>query len=90
MEADRMDPLRTCIACRQRAARNTLLRVVLRDGRLEIDENAVLPGRGAWVHSTAECLKLAVSRGAFSRALKASGSLDAGPLENRLETIMDN
>ena len=85
-----MDSLRTCVACRRRAARDDLLRVVLRAGRLTVDERAVLPGRGAWVHPSAECLKQAVSRGSFVRALKASGPLDASPLENRLETLMDN
>lgn len=55
-----------------------------------VDELAVLPGRGAWVHPIAKCLKQAVSRGSFARALKVSGSLDTSPLENRLETHMDN
>ena len=55
-----------------------------------VDELAVLPGRGAWVHSTTKCLKQAVSRGSFARALRVSSSLDTGPLENRLETLMDN
>lgn len=85
-----MDSLRTCVACRQRAARDVMLRVVVRDAQLVVDERALLPGRGAWVHPTAVCLKQAVSRGSFARALRASGSLDAGPLENRLETLMDN
>lgn len=85
-----MEAIRTCVACRQRAARDKLLRVVLREGRLEVDERAVLPGRGAWVHPTADCLKLSVSRGAFARALKVSGKLDTSPLENRQETLMDN
>ena len=85
-----MDSLRTCVACRQRATRDVLLRVVTREGRLLADERAVLPGRGAWIHPTAKCLKQAVSRGSFARALKVSGSLDTSPLENRLETLMDN
>ncbi|MGK0716343.1 YlxR family protein [Leucobacter sp. W1153] len=85
-----MIPVRTCVACRRKASRGELFRVVLRDGRLNFDDRAVLPGRGAWVHPTSQCLELAVSRGAFVRALKASGKPDAGPLENRLETLMDN
>ena len=85
-----MDAVRTCVACRRKASRDQLLRVVLHDGRLVPDERAVLPGRGAWVHPTSQCLELAVSRGAFVRALKASGKPDASPLENRLEKLMDN
>lgn len=84
-----MDPLRTCVACRQRAARGELLRVVLIDGQLQVDERAVLQGRGAWVHPTVKCLKQAVSRGAFARALRASGSPGVAHLENRLEKLMD-
>lgn len=89
-EAGKMDPIRTCVACRKRASRDELLRVVLQDGRLIADDRAVLPGRGAWVHPTAQCLNRAVSRGVFPRALKVSGKPDAGPLENRLKTLMDN
>ncbi|MDI6023950.1 YlxR family protein [Leucobacter sp. UT-8R-CII-1-4] len=85
-----MDPLRTCVACRQRATQDVLLRVVAHGDRLAVDDRAVMPGRGAWVHPTAVCLKQAVSRGSFARALKVSGSLDTSPLENRLETHMDN
>ncbi|WP_449277693.1 YlxR family protein [Leucobacter sp. GX24907] len=85
-----MVALRTCVACRVCAPRAELLRVVLRDGRLIADDRKVLPGRGAWVHPTAQCLERAVSRGVFSRALKVSGKPDASPLENRLKTLMDN
>ncbi|MBK0418296.1 YlxR family protein [Leucobacter sp. CSA1] len=85
-----MDSVRTCVACRRRASRADLLRVVLHEGRFIVDERAALPGRGAWVHPTAECLSKAVSRGAFSRALRVSGKPDTSPLENRLKTLMDN
>jgi predicted RNA-binding protein YlxR (DUF448 family) len=85
-----MVPVRTCVACRQRASRADLLRVVLHDGQLTADDRAVLPGRGAWVHPSAQCLDQAVTRGMLSRALRASGKPDASPLENRLKTLMDN
>ncbi|MBL5973878.1 MAG: YlxR family protein [Candidatus Leucobacter sulfamidivorax] len=85
-----MDPVRTCVGCRLRVPRGELLRVVLQDSRLTPDDRAVLPGRGAWVHPTPRCIELAVSRGAFARALRVSGKPDAGPLENRLKTLMDN
>ncbi|MGJ0204990.1 DUF448 domain-containing protein [Leucobacter sp. gxy201] len=85
-----MFKVRTCVACRKHASRADLLRVVQHDGRLIADDRAVLPGRGAWVHPTARCLEQAVARGAFSRALRVSGRLDAGPLENRLKLLMDN
>ena len=30
-----------------------------------------LPGRGAWLHRSRECLEMALQKGAFSRALRA-------------------
>ncbi|XPP26667.1 MAG: YlxR family protein [Leucobacter sp.] len=77
-----MDAVRTCVACREHAVRDELLRVVLQGDRLVVDDRAVLPGRGAWVHPTNRCLNHAVSRGAFARALRASVPIDASPLEN--------
>lgn len=72
-----MGPVRTCVGCRMRAPRATLLRVVAVDLTLVVDERAILPGRGAWVHETQECLDAALRRRAFVRALRASGPLDA-------------
>ncbi|MDD7929196.1 YlxR family protein [Microbacterium thalli] len=71
-----MDPVRTCVGCRARASRSSLLRVVARDGVLIADPAASLPGRGAWVHDTTECVDAALRRRAFGRALRLSGPLD--------------
>ena len=71
-----MDPVRTCVACRVRAPRSALVRVVVKDGALVADEKAILPGRGAWVHDTDECVETAIRRRAFGRALRVSGDLD--------------
>lgn len=79
-----MMSVRTCVGCRTRSARSTLLRVVVDRHRLVIDERAILPGRGAWVHETPECLDAALRRRAFVRALRVSGPLDTEALEKRL------
>ncbi len=71
-----MEPVRTCVACRARAPRSALVRVVVRDGALVADEKAILAGRGAWVHDTDECVETAIRRRAFGRALRVSGDLD--------------
>ena len=76
-----MEPVRTCVGCRARAPRSTLLRVVAIDSVLVPDERAILPGRGAWVHPTTECVETAIRRRAFVRALRASGPLDAQTLQ---------
>ncbi|WP_141933247.1 YlxR family protein [Microbacterium sp. SLBN-146] len=79
-----MEPVRTCVGCRARSSRSALLRVVSHDSILVIDERAILPGRGAWVHPTQECMDAAVRRRAFVRALRVSGSLDTQTIEKRL------
>ena len=81
-----MDPVRTCVGCRARASRSALIRVVVNNGELVFDEKAVLPGRGAWLHPTPECLQNALRRKAFARALRVSTALDLSTAEN-MQTI---
>ena len=72
-------PERTCVGCRDKASRSTLVRVVLVDGVVVVDEGAALPGRGAWLHREPECLERAVKRRAFARAFR-TGVADASAL----------
>ncbi|WP_434811726.1 YlxR family protein [Microbacterium sp. bgisy189] len=81
-----MEPVRTCVGCRARAPRPSLLRVVAHDGVLVPDERAVLPGRGAWVHDTESCVDAAIRRRAFGRALRVSGPLSDQALVTRTNT----
>lgn len=71
-----MEPVRTCLGCRQRDDRSALLRVVARDGQVVADVVASMPGRGAWVHPTRDCIETAIRRRAFGRALRVTGDLD--------------
>ena len=71
-----MDPVRTCVGCRTRASRTDLLRVVAESSSLVLDERKSMPGRGAWVHPTQECVDAAIKRRAFVRALRVPGPLD--------------
>ncbi|GAB3322347.1 YlxR family protein [Geodermatophilus aquaeductus] len=75
-------PVRTCVGCRNRAPVTDLLRVVLRSGTLVPDPRRRLPGRGASLHPTPECLHAAERRRAFPRALRLPGgaAVEAGPL----------
>ena len=79
-----MEPVRTCIGCRSRAPRASLLRIVAQNSHVISDDAAVLPGRGAWLHPTLECYRLAVRRRAFGRALRIRGEVDTSNVENRL------
>ena len=92
-----MDSVRTCLGCRQRASRASLVRVVARDGRIVVDTAARLPGRGAWIHPAVGCLTSALHRKAFGRALRGDQTLDIAQLlafrtvlEEQAERHMDN
>lgn len=71
--------IRTCVGCRQRADKSTLVRVVARREGTEWsvlpDVRGTLPGRGAYLHPSPECLDLAIRRRAFGRALRVEGRL---------------
>jgi predicted RNA-binding protein YlxR (DUF448 family) len=75
-----MEHVRTCIGCRTRAETSTLLRVVAQGGEVVPDPSATLPGRGAWVHPTIECVELAARRRAFGRAFRVSTALGTDAL----------
>ncbi|MBN9238187.1 MAG: YlxR family protein [Leifsonia sp.] len=75
-----MNPVRTCLGCRERADTSALLRVVASGGEIVPDPSATLPGRGAWVHPTSRCVDSAVKRRAFGRALRVAEALDTGRL----------
>ncbi|MES5817422.1 YlxR family protein [Streptomyces sp. RG80] len=78
-------PERTCVGCRQRAAKTDLLRAVAIKDECVPDPSGTLPGRGAYVHPALVCLDQAVRRRAFTRALRAPGALDVKALRRYVE-----
>ncbi|NEB02907.1 YlxR family protein [Streptomyces sp. SID13726] len=78
-------PERTCVGCRQRAAKTDLLRIVAIKDECVPDPRGTLPGRGAYVHPALVCLDQAVRRRAFTRALRAPGALDTKALRRYVE-----
>ena len=88
-----MEPIRTCVGCRQRANRAELVRVVSQNNVLSFDRERKLAGRGAWLHLSEGCLELAISRRAFVRGLKLSGQPNATGLiftKEQAETMLAN
>ena len=81
-----MEAVRTCVGCRMRAPRSSLLRAVAVGSELVLDERASMPGRGAWVHPTRECVENAIRRRAFVRALRVSGPLETQTFEEWLNS----
>ncbi|MEU8544620.1 YlxR family protein [Streptomyces sp. NPDC048717] len=81
----RVCPERTCVGCRERAAKSDLLRIVMNKDECVPDHRGTLPGRGAYVHPALHCLDLAVRRRAFPRAFKVQGPLDTEALRLQVE-----
>ena len=78
-----MEPVRTCVGCRQRTKSTELVRVVARGEILELREQS--QGRGAWLHRSKNCLKLAVERQAFVRAFRVKKQFDTAELTAQIE-----
>ena len=80
-----MEQVRTCVGCKKLGTRESLIRVVLVNAELTIDEDKKLPGRGAWLHGSKNCFDLAVNRKAFGRALKSEVSINEKVLALAIE-----
>ena len=85
-------PVRTCVGCRRRAAKNELLRVVAADSddgpEAVPDPSRSAPGRGAHLHPEPGCLELALRRRALVRALRASSGLRTETLEAYVQQLV--
>jgi predicted RNA-binding protein YlxR (DUF448 family) len=82
---------RTCVGCRQRSQRADLLRIVAKSNVLAFDPSKTMPGRGAWIHPSSDCLTQAIQRNAFGRALRLSKQIDSSGLvftKEQAETML--
>jgi predicted RNA-binding protein YlxR (DUF448 family) len=82
---------RTCVGCRHRSQRAELLRIVSKSNVLAFDHQKTMPGRGAWIHPSSDCLALAIQRNAFGRALKLKAQPDPSGLvftKEQAETML--
>lgn len=80
---------RTCIVTGAKGAPEAMLRFVLAgDGTVVPDIRRKLPGRGVWTRLSAETVRRAAAKGAFSRAFRAEAKAPAelaGAVESLLE-----
>ena len=88
-----MTVFRTCVGCRTRADKTTLVRLVAIGGSegsptwiVTPDPHGSLPGRGAHLHPDPRCLELARRRRAFGRALHVEGPLDLGLVDELVKS----
>jgi predicted RNA-binding protein YlxR (DUF448 family) len=65
---------RTCCICRSTAEKSLLVRLVVHEGALVVDDLQRLPGRGAYIHLAAECLSKMGQAQRWERALRVKGS----------------
>jgi uncharacterized protein len=85
-------PVRTCIGCRRRELAVELLRVVaVSTGNGEfavtVDTAGNLPGRGAWLHPNQQCLRAAIRRRAFGRALRITGPPEISAAVEHIDAV---
>ena len=72
MSRGQHEPQRRCAACRQTRPKAELLRITCpKDGEPVLDMTGKLPGRGAYICRSGECVEKALRKGALARALKS-------------------
>ena len=72
MMRHRKVPIRTCVACKTKGDKKSLVRVVrMPSGEIVVDPTGKMPGRGAYLCPSPGCLRRAVKEKRLSRALRA-------------------
>ena len=67
----RLEPQRTCVACRNVSSKVGLVRLVRTvDGKIEVDATGKRPGRGAYLCTSNQCWASAVGKGQLERAMR--------------------
>jgi predicted RNA-binding protein YlxR (DUF448 family) len=83
-------PIRTCVGCRKTDTQEKLVRIVLDGaGRVKVDREKKMAGRGAWLHESRACVEKAIHISGLPRAFRRrTQPLEAGALWAQLiETI---
>ena len=76
-------PMRMCTGCREMKTKKELQRIVKSpEGVISVDRVGRMPGRGAYVCKSVECLKKAQKTRALERALETQ--IDSGVFETLL------
>ena len=66
-------PIRTCLGCGLKSLKGDLVRIVIVDGALRVDEAGRLPGRGAYLCPETACISsLLKKKGKLSYSLRVS------------------
>ncbi|MBW2038659.1 MAG: YlxR family protein [Deltaproteobacteria bacterium] len=66
-------PIRTCLGCGQKREKGEVVRIVIKDGGLVVDESGKLPGRAAYLCPQEGCISsLLRKKGRLSYTLRVS------------------
>ena len=84
LDSGQAAPIRTCIGCRERAAKPDLIRLVVAGAEIVPDITLRVPGRGAYLHPSLACLEQAQRRKAIPRALRLPAALPVGKVAEYL------
>lgn len=91
MKKEKKIPMRQCVGCREMRPKSQLIRAVKpKEGEVSLDFTGKLPGRGAYICKSAECLARAKKSKAIERALSCSISTEVYEgLEKKLSEESD-
>jgi predicted RNA-binding protein YlxR (DUF448 family) len=65
-------PVRTCIVCREKAGKRTLVRIVRTEHGMMVDPSGKMNGRGAYLCERHECWDRAMNSDVLAKALKTT------------------
>lgn len=82
-----VEPVRTCVGCRDRENKTDLIRLVRSGGVIVVDVRQTRPGRGVYLHRRPECWEQAFRRRALARALQ-TGNVDQDRLADELSQMI--
>ena len=69
-------PTRSCVACREKKAKRELIRLVGKDGVVEIDLRGKKAGRGVYLCSFSECWESGLKGNRLGHALRTELALE--------------
>ena len=63
-------PVRTCVVCREKAGKRTLIRIVRTEHGIQVDPTGKMNGRGAYLCDRVDCWERAMKTDIVSQALR--------------------
>ncbi len=63
-------PQRSCVVCRVKTDKRKLTRLVIADGKLQMDETGKMNGRGAYLCASRDCWNHKSAQSLLARALR--------------------